>query len=91
MPLQPIAGQEQLVDMVFPVKGVDLSQAFGVQPQGTTPVGVNVRAYEPATARARGGARPGLSRYIPAQVGGSPALIQDLNYVVGVGYTPPGS
>jgi hypothetical protein len=85
---QPIASKESFLDLHFPLKGLDLSQAFGLQPPDTTPVATNVRAYEPGTLRARGGQRPGLSKYITAQVNGS-HLIQDINYVVGVGYTSP--
>jgi hypothetical protein len=89
---------EQFADLKFPLCGVDLSRAYGQQlPRpladgsygGTTPVGQNVRAYEPGTQRARGGQRPGLLKYILSQVSG-PSLIQELNLVVGVGYTPPG-
>lgn len=89
MPKPPIQGKETFVDLPFPTKGIDLSAAFGLQAQGTTPVGQNVRAFDPLTARARGGQRPGLLKYIglPVSFGN---LIQDLNVVVGVGYTAPG-
>ncbi len=90
MPSRPVQPKEQLIDLTFPVKGIDLSGAFGSQAQGTTPIGQNVRAYESGTARARGGQRPGLAKYIAAQVSGA-NVIQELNYVVGVGYTAPGS
>lgn len=90
--------QETFTDLRFPLCGIDLSRGFNQQmPRpmangdygGTTPVGVNVRAYEPGTQRARGGQRPGLAKYITGLVG-SANLIQELNIVVGVGYTPPG-
>lgn len=87
---KPIEAKESFVDLRFPAKGIDLSQAFGQQQPGTTPLGQNVRAFEPSTARARGGQRPGLLKYLPGQVNGTGA-IQDLNVVVGVGYVPPGS
>lgn len=90
MPRKPIPADESFLDLKFPTKGIDLSQGFGMQQPGTTPSGVNVRAFEPGTQRARGGSRPGLKRYINEQVNGT-NLIQDLNVVVGVGYTPPGS
>jgi hypothetical protein len=80
---------DQDVDLRFPVKGLDLSQAFSLQPPGTTPLGVNVRAYDPLTARRRGGQRPGLSKYVAAQVPGS-GVLQELTSIVGVGYTAPG-
>ncbi len=81
---------ESFVDLRFPLKGVDVSQGFGMQQPGTTPIGQNVRAYDTLTLRARGGSRPGLTRYINAQVNGT-NVIQELNYVVGVGYVAPGS
>lgn len=66
--------QETLQDLHFPLCGVDVSQSFDQQPvrpmpvgtgyAKTTPVGKNVRAYEPGTGRARGGSRPGLVKYI---------------------------
>jgi hypothetical protein len=85
-----IPAQEQFTDLNFPLAGIDLSRGFGQQtprpmPDGsyvrTTPVGQNVRAFEPATLRARGGQRPGLAKYISAQVQGA-SVIQDLNVVV---------
>lgn len=86
---KPIQAKEQLVDMTFPLKGIDLSGPFGAQATGTTPIGQNVRSFESGTSRARGGQRSGLAKYIAAQVNGA-ALIQELTYIVGVGYTPPG-
>lgn len=79
------------VQAVFPLGGIDLQYAFTKQlpkqiAQGlyvrTTPVAVNVRALDPTTMRYRGASRPGLSRYINAQVGGSSGLIQNLNLLV---------
>ncbi len=58
------------MDMRFPIKGIDLSLAFSNQRPGTTPEGVNVRAYEPGTQRIRGGQRCGLSRYLASQPNG---------------------
>ncbi len=73
--------QETFADLRFPVKGIDTSQAYGAQQPGTTPLGINVRAYDVFQQRSRGGSRPGLVRYINAQVQGA-TLIQDLNYIV---------
>jgi hypothetical protein len=79
---------ETLTDLHFPKAGVDLSQPHYRQPNRpaaggvwarTTPVGVNVRTFEPATDRSRGGARTGISRYIGTQVAGSRFIVQDLN------------
>lgn len=51
------------VDMQFPVEGVNDQRAFFRQRSGTTPGALNVRVFEPGTDRARGGQRPGLTRY----------------------------
>ncbi len=94
-----IVAQEAFEDLSFPLAGIDVSRAFGKQmPRPmqdgsyarTTPSGINVRAYEPSTNRARGAQRCGLSKYVAAQVGGSSGLIQCLHTLVGSGYTPPG-
>jgi len=78
---KPIPAQESLTEMIFPLQGIDVSTEFELQPDQTTPIGQNVRGYEPATMRARGGSRNGLSRYINARVSGA-NLIQHLNYVI---------
>ncbi len=68
-------------DLTFPLHGLDNTNEFEIQRPGTTPVGENVRAFEPLTGRGRGGARPGLSRYIDDLVNGI-SLIQHLDIVV---------
>lgn len=78
MPDQP----DQFVDMKFPTGGVDLSQGFASQGQGTTPIGQNVRTFEPLTLRGRGGARPGVSKYLPVQLPSGTNVIQHLNVIV---------
>lgn len=68
---------ETFSDLRFPLGGIDQSQAFSLQPPRqtrfgpaqTTVLGVNVRAFEAATGRARGGSRPGLAKYVAARVG----------------------
>ncbi len=79
---------EVYVDLHFPAAGMDSSNAFWdqpnrpVNPQGdyarSTREGVNVRGYEPAGNRVRGGSRPGLTRYISTPVVRG-WLIQELN------------
>ncbi len=81
MAKQP-ADNESLEDLPFPLRGVNLIKEFEAQPQGTTPTGVNVRAYETLTQRNRGGSRPGLTEYIESTVLGFPSLIQHLNIIV---------
>ncbi len=72
---------QQIADVFFPINGVDVSTALEKQVPDTTPVGINVRAFEPTTNRARGGSRPGISQYVPAQPAGlSP--IQHMNVIV---------
>ncbi len=69
---------------MFPTKGIDQVTELESQRQDTTATGTNVRTYEPATLRARGGARPGLSKYIDdtasTTIAGS--VIQHLNFIV---------
>lgn len=88
-----------LKDLHFPKAGIDLSMSFDKQPNRpvgtngeyarTTPVGNNVRGYEPATNRMRGGSRTGLAKYVPAQVSGLVWIVQELALVVGSGYADP--
>lgn len=85
-----IPPQDRPLDLLFPVKGLDVSQPFERQPPQTTPTGVNVRAFETLTQRMRGGSRPALSKYVAGQLPGGASLVQELNVVVGVGYTAPG-
>lgn len=93
-----IAANETFRDLAFPLAGLDLSSGFDRQPvrplgdgqfARTTPAGLNVRAYEAKTNRARGGLRAGLARYVAQRVNGS-ALVQGLNQITGTGYTAPG-
>lgn len=72
---------EQIVDFPWPVHGVNNATATERQPPGTSPDAQNVRTYEPSTSRARGGSRPGLSRYIDAQVLGTASAIQNISVV----------
>lgn len=74
--------QTTFPDVSFPFKGLDVSRGFHSQRPLTTPVGTNVRAYEPTTDRARGGSRPMLARYSAGQSPAGAHLIQDLNFVV---------
>lgn len=96
---KPILPQEVFDDWHFPKAGVDVSQGFSKQPNRptgpegeyarTTCLGVNVRSYEPATNRLRGGQRPGMVKYIPVPLVAG-WIVQDLSLLVGQGYTSPG-
>lgn len=90
--------EPQDITLNFPAAGIDLSRAYCKQPARkvsetryarTTPEGLNVCGYEPTSDRLRGGTRPGLVRYIDAQVAGEEWVVQHLNTVVSTG--TPGS
>lgn len=72
---------EQEASVEFPAGGVHVACEYSRQPDGTTPVGTNVRALDQATERLRGGSRPGLARFINETVNGD-ALIQHLTVLV---------
>ncbi len=71
---------DQFADLTFPVFGIELVRSFDQQRPGTTPKGLNVRAYEQASQRRRGGSREGISKYVPTRPGTGP--IQCLAAVV---------
>ena len=56
--------QDVIAEMLFPLGGIDSTAEFELQPPGTALDGVNVRAFENLTNSARGGSRPGLSKWI---------------------------
>lgn len=76
-----MADQEQEVGVIFPLAGIDSTCEFSRQPDSTTPSGINVRAFEVITRRARGGSREGMSRYVNETLNGA-HLIQHLNILV---------
>jgi hypothetical protein len=75
----------------FPTGGLDESQAYSNQPEGsrdrppTTVSCNNVRAFDPLTDRARGGSRPGLSNYYnnagTVSIGGASNKIKHITHV----------
>lgn len=75
------------IEVQFPFKGLNESQAFVRQPGGqqgthTTAKCNNVIGFDPTTGRNRGAARAGISKYCPDRISGaSPG--QCLVYVVG--------
>lgn len=58
------ASNKNLVVLEFPLRGIELSCPYDMQPSLTTPIATNVRGLEPLTQRDRGAQRPGLSRYL---------------------------
>lgn len=56
--------------IAFPLGGLDLSLSFQTQPQLTSSSLLNVLPQEGTSQRARGGVRPGLSKYSTSNFGG---------------------
>jgi hypothetical protein len=71
----------KVTDLIFPVRGIDLQTAFGVQRPHTTPCCKNCLGHEPCSGRRRGGRRPGLGR-LDGQVPAGSTLIQHLGQIV---------
>jgi hypothetical protein len=74
------------IDVAFPVRGVDVAGAPFAEPRpGTTPVGVNVRAFDTGGV-VRGGSRPGQSKYLldqlPHSYTNGPRVVQHLDFIV---------
>ncbi len=54
----------------FPVRGIDRSRVPGAQPKDTSYDMDNMRPFDVADERLRGGQRPGLSKWSTDQIGG---------------------
>ena len=70
--------KQRMIELQFPLKGLDESQAFvrqkgGQQGTHTTSDCDNVIGFDPTTGRNRGAARAGLVKYCPDRVSGSDA------------------
>jgi hypothetical protein len=68
--------KQRMIELQFPLKGLDESQAFVRQKGGqsgthTTSDCANVIGFDPATGRNRGAARAGLTKYCPDRVSGT--------------------
>lgn len=76
--------EQKQIELVFPFRGVDISQGPDEQRPGTTPLGINVRGYT-TDFRKRGGSRPGLNPWFgqgsTVQVNGF-AKVQSLTCIV---------
>lgn len=89
---------EQLVDLRYPTGGVDRTYSFSNQfvrqldsgPATTCRDALNTRGYDTATTRFRGASRTGITQLIRAPLAGVPWVVQDMNIVIGSGFTPPG-
>lgn len=73
---------EKPTEVLFPVAGLNVATSYGQQPKGTTPTGVNVRAFESLANRGRGGSRCGLSQFLPVTTPAGDFLIQHMNVIV---------
>lgn len=80
---------ETFLDFHFPKAGLDVAGPFGRQPTRqdkngvyvrTAATGQNLRCFEAATGRDRGGSRPGLTKLISTQVNGT-WIVQELSIV----------
>lgn len=84
MPGKP-AMRETFVDLRFPLQGINTSEAYAKQPQGTTVIAVNCRAFDSGKNQLRGGSRAGLTPFFGAgstsQVSGF-HLIQSISVIV---------
>ena len=93
---KPILPDETETVLHFPKCGLDTSAAYSKQPNRpmpvdgdyarTTPLGINVRAFDRSFDRNRGGSRIGLSKYILQKV-----PIPNGRYGIAVGDKPPNS
>jgi hypothetical protein len=59
-----------------PLAGVSENMAFEQKPPFTTPVMMNMRAYDPDEVRARMGQRPGTVKAYDTQVGGDFPIVK---------------
>ena len=66
--------------MPWPVNGLVDVVAYENQPRGSSVDLQNVRAFEPATGRARGAQRAGLAKYSSARI--ADGQVQELGHVV---------
>lgn len=60
----------------FPIKGQYEGSAFGLQPKQTSPNLKNVRPFDVAEDRMRGGQRPGLKKFSNTQVANAKPIIK---------------
>lgn len=69
----------------FPMKGIHVVGMKNEQPEGTCYDALNVRPFDTIEGRARGGSRPGLTKYCSNTAGAF--RVQDLNYVTALSTT----
>ena len=67
---------ERAIELEPPLAGISENMAFEQKPPFTTPVMMNMRAYDPDEVRARMGARPGTVKAFDTQVGGAFPIVK---------------
>jgi len=72
---------DQLIDIPFPLKGLDVDSSARGQRKGTSPSLVNVRPFDPRSGRSRGSQRAGIEKYLDDQVNGDHS-IQCIDHIV---------
>lgn len=73
--------KKNLLDLRFPVGGLDRRYSYRQQPPYTTPGCVNVRPTDTILDRERGGSRPGISKAFQQDLGGPIRLLNDITIV----------
>ena len=89
-PIAPIVTGPAMIETVA-IVGTPQGSGSMAKPvyHRTTPLGMNVRGYDPLQNRLRGGSRPGLKAYIPQVVGGIAGwIVQNVNSIVEVNPVP---
>jgi len=76
-----VPGQIATLPLGFPTSGLNENFSFTGQPENTAPDLRNVRAHEMTSGRARGGQRPGISKYLDEQHSGS-SNIQCISHII---------
>ena len=67
---------ERALELEPPLAGISENMAFEQKPPFTTPVMMNMRAYDPDEVRARMGQRPGTAKAFDTQVGGNFPIVK---------------
>ena len=73
-----MARESKNIALPFPVRGINVMAPRVAQPESTCVDALNIRIFDQLEGRARGGMRPGLSKYTPSQINGT-NRVQDLN------------
>jgi hypothetical protein len=82
-------GKKSIIDLRFPVGGVNKQYGYQSQPPFTTPDAMNVRPQEVIEGRERGGSRPGCGKAYYNQLGSGAAvrMLGAVSYIVSDGLT----